>query len=226
MNKVLPRPITPEEKEAYRRDGIVCLRGLFDADWVALLRELVERDMQSPSDMFKNINETDATGFFFGDTFVWQHIPEFREFIFESPAAEAVAQLIGSQRLNLVFDQILAKEPNTSSRTTWHHDATYWPVAGDMIATLWIALDPVTRETAPWILRVPHRWGRLPSALIPLSNTRGLPPVPDIDAQRDQYQLPASIWRRGLYHSIGLTARCTGQCQLDVPRLYHALGRG
>ncbi len=191
MNKVLPRPITPEEKETYRRDGIVCLRGLFDADWVALLRDLVERDMQSPSDMFKNINEDSATGFFFGDTFVWQHIPEFRDFIFESPAAEAVAQSIGSQKLNLVFDQILAKEPNTSSRTTWHHDATYWPVAGDMIATLWIALDPVSRETgAVEYIVGSHRWGQRFKAVSFDPNEQyeeGLPPVPDIDAQRDQY---------------------------------------
>jgi len=38
MNESPPRDITDDEVAAYARDGIVCLRGMFDAEWVARLR--------------------------------------------------------------------------------------------------------------------------------------------------------------------------------------------
>ena len=147
MNKDLPRPITDEEIETYRRDGIVCLRGLFDSDWVEFLRSRVAEDQANPSGMVKNINQAGATGDFFGDTFVCHHNAGFRQAVFDSPAADLAATLFDAEKVNLIFDQILVKEPGTSTRTLWHHDATYWPVAGDQIATLWLALDPVTHET-------------------------------------------------------------------------------
>ena len=65
MTQDLPRGVTEADIEAYRRDGIVCLRGLFDADWVAFLRARIEEDKANPSGMVKNINAEGATGFFF-----------------------------------------------------------------------------------------------------------------------------------------------------------------
>ncbi|GIS90286.1 MAG: hypothetical protein CM1200mP20_03270 [Pseudomonadota bacterium] len=75
--------------------------------------------------MVRNIDEPGASGKFLGDTFVSHHIGEFRGFIQDSPAADVVAACMGLSKINLIFDQILAKEPQTSTRTTWHHDATY-----------------------------------------------------------------------------------------------------
>jgi len=161
MNTQLPEPITEAQKNSYREDGIVCLRALIDEEWVNYLRDLVNENIRNPSDMTKNIDEADSTGFFFYDTFVSQHLHGYQKFVFESPAAQAVADLIGSDKLNLIFDQVLAKEPTTSSRTTWHHDIPYWPVTGDQVATLWIALDHVTRDTgAVEYIKGSHRWGQ------------------------------------------------------------------
>ena len=67
MNGQLHRPITDEEIATYRRDGIVCLRGFFDSDWVEHLREQVDADMAKPSPMRKNVDEKKGEkGFFFG----------------------------------------------------------------------------------------------------------------------------------------------------------------
>ena len=102
MNRHPPRAITSEEIERFRRDGIVCLRGLFDAEWVERLRDLVAEDMQRPPGMVKNINARDATGFFFGDTFVCHHIDGFRDAVFDSPAATIMAPLFGADRVGLL----------------------------------------------------------------------------------------------------------------------------
>ena len=83
MQSALPRAVTADEIETYRRDGIVCLRGLFDADWVSSLRASIEASKANPSGMVKNINDEGATGDFFGDTFVWHHIEGFKRAVFD-----------------------------------------------------------------------------------------------------------------------------------------------
>ena len=50
------RPITEDEIKTFKKDGIVCLRGLFDSNWVREVQSLVDEDMQAPSGMVKNIN--------------------------------------------------------------------------------------------------------------------------------------------------------------------------
>ena len=94
MNDTLPRAITEDEIAAYRNDGVALLKGLFDADWVEHLREAVAQDMANPSAMWKDVNRG-GTGNFFGDTFVWVHVPGFRRFLRESPVAEVAATVRG-----------------------------------------------------------------------------------------------------------------------------------
>ena len=191
MHKAVKRALTVEEIQTYRRDGVVLVRELVDPNWVGELQELVDQNIVQPSTMVRDINESGSTGNFFGDTFVCHHITGFRSFIFDSPAADVVSACMGSSRVNLIFDQILAKEPGTSTRTAWHHDAPYWPVAGDMIATVWVALDPVTYDTgAVEYVKGSHRWGkRFAAVSFSPGETyhESLEPIPDIDSQRDVF---------------------------------------
>jgi len=100
---------------------------------------------------------------------------------------------MGAGKVNLIFDQVLVKEPGSTTPTLWHQDAPYWPVAGDQIATLWLALDPVTAETgAVEYVKASHRWGqrfRAVSFSPQESYKEDLPPIPDIAAERDRYDL-------------------------------------
>jgi len=100
-----------------QRDGIVCLRGLFDADWVTLLRESIDEDKANPSGLVKSNNEEGATGNFFSDTFIWHHINGFKRAVFDSPGAEITVTLMSAKKINVIFNQILVKEPGTSTRT-------------------------------------------------------------------------------------------------------------
>ena len=154
------RPVSDAEAETYAAAGVVCLRQMFDADWVAYLRDAVEADLASPGTLHNDITR-DGTGSFRSDTFVWANIPAFRKFMTHSPAPKVTAAVMGSDKVNLLFDQILSKEPATSTETVWHQDATYWPVLGDQICTLWLALDPVTAENgAVEYVTGSHRWGQ------------------------------------------------------------------
>jgi hypothetical protein len=70
--------ITLSDVAAYDRDGVVCLRDLFDAAWVERLRAAVEHDLAAPGPNATNFAEGSTAGKFFGDMFMWKHDPEFR----------------------------------------------------------------------------------------------------------------------------------------------------
>ena len=107
MNEALLQKITGEAIDTFQRDGIVLLKGLFDEGWVEHLREAVAQDMAAPSPMWKDVHRG-GTGNFFGDTFVWAHVPGFRKFLRESPVAEVAATVMRATKTNLFFAQILA----------------------------------------------------------------------------------------------------------------------
>ncbi len=72
MNRSLPRPITEEEIETYQRDGLVCLRGMFDSAWIERLRQAA-----------------DAAPEGYGDAiYMWVHDEALRELAFDSPVGE------------------------------------------------------------------------------------------------------------------------------------------
>ena len=192
MNRAPVRSITEDEMATYRDDGIVCLRGMFDDDWVEHLRDCVEADLKSPGSLCKDVTRG-GEGTFVSDTFVWSNIDDFTDFIWRSPAAELAATVMQSSKINLLFDQILVKEPGSTTPTMWHHDYTHWPVAGDQVCTLWLALDPVTTESgAVEYIRGSHRWGKKFTARSFTGDNRykdDFPELPDIDSMRGQYDI-------------------------------------
>ena len=211
MNNKPIRKVTDEEIRTFQEDGVVCLRGFFDADWVERLRELIDEDIAAPSGMVKSIDAKGASGFFFGDTFVCHHLDGFKDAVFNSPAAEIAASVLKAKKVNLLFDQILVKEPDTSTPTPWHQDYTYWPVAGDQVATLWLALDPVTFDSgAVEYLRGSHRWGKkfLAISFDPDQKyEEELPEVPDVEGNRDDYDIVSFELEPGdctLHHALTL----------------------
>ncbi len=192
MNRHPPRAVTQAEIETYARDGVVHLKGMFDAEWVEHLRAQAERDMSTPGKMKHELAESGDPGRFFTDTFLWPRYPEFKTYVTESPAAELAGTVMGASKINIVFDQLLIKEPKTRQPTVWHHDLTYWPIKGAQVCTLWLALDPVTKETGSVeFVKGSHLWGQryAPIAFRPdLDYGEDLPPVPDIEAMRDELE--------------------------------------
>ena len=72
--------VTDEMIEAYQRDGVVLVRGLW-ADWVETLREGVERNMAEPGPYAAENLKPGEPGRFFDDYCNWTRIPEFERVI-------------------------------------------------------------------------------------------------------------------------------------------------
>jgi ectoine hydroxylase-related dioxygenase (phytanoyl-CoA dioxygenase family) len=191
MNVLDSPSITEAEIAAFRADGAVCLRGLFRA-WVETLRRGVDKNIAAPSADVR-LYDGAKGGRFFGDYCNWDRIAEFRDFIFNSPAAAIAAKLMGSRSVRLFHEHVLVKEPNADVPTPWHHDQPYYNVDGAQTCSLWIPLDHVPRDTSPEFVAGSHRWRRWfrPDRFngTALNAGDGLEPVPDIDAERERHRI-------------------------------------
>ena len=70
MPEAPTRSLTPEELEAYDRDGVICARGLFSDDWLARMSAAVDRAVAHPTLMGNVVSMKDAN--FSGDLFLWK----------------------------------------------------------------------------------------------------------------------------------------------------------
>lgn len=172
---------------AFRRDGVVVIRGLF-ADHLEDLREGVARNLAEPGPhAAENLRDGEG-GRFFDDYCNWPRIPEFERVIRSGPAARVAARLMGSRRVQLFHEHVLVKEPGTAKPTPWHQDAPYYFVEGRQTVSFWCPLDPVDEATLRCVAGS-HLWPRpvLPTRW--LAETAFYPdsdaymPVPDPDAE-------------------------------------------
>lgn len=183
-------------REAYRNDGVACLRGVVPLDWIERLREGVAQNMREPGPYAKVYTPEGKPGHFFGDYCNWQRIPAYRDFFFESPMKAIAADLMGSRKVNLYHEHVLVKEPGTLEKTPWHHDQPYYPVDGEHIVSFWIPLDPVAQHTCPEYIAGSHRWGRwfrparFADQKAHANATDGrFETIPDFEAERDRHRI-------------------------------------
>ena len=147
---------TPDQIETFRREGVVCLRGLF-APHVAALRAGVARNMASPGPYASNNEKTGETGRFFDDYCNWQRIGAFHAAIHDPVILAAAGALMGSARVQMFHDHVLVKEPGTSMATPWHSDGPYYFVEGRQTVSFWVPLDPV-EEASLRCVAGSHLW--------------------------------------------------------------------
>jgi len=194
MNAHPLAPITDEQVDAFWRDGATCVRGLFGNEWIDHMREAVEDDLANPGPLAREY-ATKQGQRFLGDIGAWAVKPGLRRFVEESPAAEIAARLLKSRKVNFLYDQLFVKEPGTSAITPWHQDGPYWPVRGDQILSIWLALDDVTVESSGVeYLKGSHRWGReyRPVSFAGDAEMYKMLPgdtLPDIEAMRGQFEV-------------------------------------
>lgn len=154
-------PELTASRSAFQRDGATVLRGVISDEWLRRLEVVVERVLSTESPLAVDYTPSDRPGRFYNGFFLWLHEPEIREFAMRSPLPALAAAFLGAERVGLFFDQLFVKEPRTQERMPWHQDLPYWPVRGADLVTLWVPLDPVTRESGAVVYaKGSHLWGR------------------------------------------------------------------
>ena len=214
MNRRPLREISSGDVEAYERDGAVCLRGLFDRDWVermhaacseaiANYKGTFEESSQRPNGLprvrGKDHTTSGAPLRFVTLLYMWRTYPDFRDFALHSPAAEIAGTLMRSSPVRFFYDQLFAKGVGVQDRTHWHQDLPFWPVRGNHVASIWLALTPVGPDTSGVeYVAGSHRWGKYYNPqLTQIGKTLvrdDLEPCPDFSLLRDDPQYRFLSW--------------------------------
>ncbi|WP_298188397.1 phytanoyl-CoA dioxygenase family protein [uncultured Pseudomonas sp.] len=186
--------LTADQVEEFQRHGAICIRQLFSAEEVALLTTGIEQNLAKPSERAKVASSPDDPGWFFEDFCNWQEVAAYRQFIFDSRVGAVAAQLMQSTTARLYHDHLLVKEPNTQQRTPWHQDQPYYNVEGRQNCSMWMPVDPVSREATlefvggshlgPWLM--PRTFLDNQARWFPEGS---LADLPDIEADRAAWNI-------------------------------------
>ena len=194
IEKRIAERVTPELVEEYRKNGAVCIRGIFTPDEIALLAKGIDKNLAAPSAGAKVASRPEDPGWFFEDFCNWARFDEYRQFIEQSAAAAVAGKLVGGKSIRLYHDHLLVKEPGTQQHTPWHQDQPYYNIEGRQNVSMWIPVDPVPRvatlefvagsHLGPWLM--PKSFMDNQAKWFPEGS---LEPIPDIEADRASYPI-------------------------------------
>ncbi|MEM0949967.1 MAG: phytanoyl-CoA dioxygenase family protein [Pseudomonadota bacterium] len=190
--------VTDEDVAAFRRDGAVVLRSMFDQTWLAKLRAGIDADLENPTENFaRHTKDPDAPAYL-EDFWAWSKIPEFEDFVRNAPAAQIAARLLGARSINLVMDNWFLREAGSMSRPPFHQDLAYFDFDGTM-CVLWLPLEPVAKKNGIAFVKGSHLWNKLfmrvrfkdghPSYEPQDVAGQTYHPPPDVNADPDAYDL-------------------------------------
>lgn len=198
--------VSDTDIEAFRRDGVVPLRGMFDARWLDMLAAGIDADLRDPGPRLEIRANPDGPGRYIEDFWAWSAIPQFEDFVRNSPAAEIAAALLGAKRINLVMDNWFLREAGSTARAPWHHDISYFDFEGSM-CVLWLPMEAVDRRNGIEFVRGSHLWNKLFMRVMfkdhraggeaGLVNGQHYEPPPDINAARGDYDIVSFDLERG-----------------------------
>jgi len=189
-----PSPqVTTEAVQAYRDDGVVCLRNVISDQWLDLAHQGVAHNLEHPGRFFRDHTPADSPGRYVFEYWTWRDTPAIKKIILESPLAQIAGELMQAQHVNMVMDNWFMREAGASNGAPWHHDEPYFDFEGTL-CVVWVPLDSAPITDGLTFVRGSHRWGELYvapqfSENVPFTcEGSAYKPVPDIDADPGAYE--------------------------------------
>lgn len=185
---------TPTEIEAYRRDGVVCLRGVLTADEVDAARAGIDEVVAHPGPLALTASRADDPGRFVEDFRRWGDVASIEAVARHSALPAIVAALLGASQVRLHHDHVLVKEAATSQRTPWHQDQPYYDIEGDQVISVWMPVDPVPLGAGLEVVAGTHRGPWLMPRTFLAGEAKWFPEgslaeLPDIEADRGAFDI-------------------------------------
>ena len=138
--------LTPEQREAYVRDGFVLVKGLFDAAEAGLLRTAMETDPQVRGNLYDRLDATGKAT----KMVTWNHPGEsvYGLAARSRRVVDTMEDVLGGEVYHY-HSKLTAKEPFEGGAWEWHQDYGYWYNNGcvyPLMASVMVALDRCNRE--------------------------------------------------------------------------------
>lgn len=191
--------VTSGDIETFSTDGVVCLRNVIGHEWIERLLAGVEHTLANPSPRSRLWHRDEMGRESRYDSQVWRTLPQYSDFVLQSPLARIAGELMGSDRVNFFFDAMFVRSPGTPFRTPFHQDEPFWSVEGFQTCSSWMPLVPVAKTSCLEIVRGSHRWpehfqqenfgAMTGDERDQVSFGDDAVPFPDIEGNRDDYDI-------------------------------------
>lgn len=163
--------LSPDQLESMERDGFVVLERVFSAQDMDQLDQALEPFFQKNQAWVADAGGTSGisrTGEIAFESHIAEHSPAVREFVRREEFVSLGQQLLGPD-VDLYWNQIVYKCPETPRDFPWHQDDAYTPVSPSPYLTLWLAVSDATLENGCIsVLPGSHREGLQPHEKTPL----------------------------------------------------------
>jgi len=144
--------ITEEQIQTLERDGVVHIKGVFDAEWVEYLRSATGKQVEDPH--FWAFAGTASKLYDYIQRNVWQTNKAFADFYYHSAFGHILAQCGRTDEIRVSTD-LLMVNPNKGFK--WHQDNQNGPITWDEGIRFWITMDETPAEYgAPVYLKGSH----------------------------------------------------------------------
>ena len=151
--------LSKKQIKDYENFGVIIVKDIFK-DWIKPLRAGFQKVLDNPSKHGReNVKNNEGRFFFFFCN--WERIKEFKDCIYNSPAAKIVAEATKSKSSQIFHEHIFIKEAGTHKETPWHQDMPYYCINGNNTGSFWVPLDIVDKKNNLQLILGSHKWPKL-----------------------------------------------------------------
>jgi ectoine hydroxylase-related dioxygenase (phytanoyl-CoA dioxygenase family) len=213
--------------EQFQRDGVIVLRDALNPAELQAALSAWQWSIEHPGPL--------ASGLIPGSDKAFQdlcnpHASAVYEPVVRNTQLASIAQQFwGGSAVWFLYEQVFHKRGENVPRTPWHQDTSYWSLNGSELIGFWLSIEAIPIEAALEFVRGSHRGtlfntSRFDSSdpTLPIFDVASdhpgyLPPLPDIDANRDEHDIVAYATEPGdviafhtsTLHGGGATHRST-----------------
>ena len=186
----------PSLRETYARDGVVLLPRALDDKAVAAALAAWEWSLANPGPAASRIPSHEEGATFYQDLYNPRCLEGYTEMLQASPLPAIIADIWGAPEVWFMYEQVFLKEGGDARRTPWHQDSSYLTIAGQHLAVAWITFDAADTADSVEFVRGSHQGVlyngssfKLGDDTAPLHANASMPRLPDIEADRDAYDI-------------------------------------
>lgn len=144
--------LSEEQIRTLEEDGVVHIKGVFDAEWVEYLRKATAYQTENPH--FWAFAGTASKLYDYIQRNVWQTNSAFADFYYHSAMGHVLAQCGRTDEIRISTD-LLMVNPNKGFK--WHQDNQNGPILPEEGIRFWITMDETPKEYgAPVYLEGSH----------------------------------------------------------------------
>lgn len=145
--------LTEEQIQILEEDGVVHIKGVFDAEWVQYLRDATGHQVDNPH--FWAFAGTASRLYDYIQRNIWQTNKAFANFYYHSAMGDVLRQSGRTDEIRVSTD-LLMVNPNKGFK--WHQDNQNGPITWEDGIRFWITMDETPAEYgAPVYLKGSHR---------------------------------------------------------------------